>query len=108
MRKALLVIELPTSCFDCPCSHYAYGATIGCGVTGKTISAPYCEEKRIDDCPLIPVPEHCRLIDADALKYSTITIYGQFGCQQISEDVTCVLQKDIERAPTIIQAEEGE
>ena len=47
-------------------------------------------DKRRDDCPLVPVPPHGRLIDADALPYLDIE------------------WEDVVDAPTIIPAEEGE
>ena len=87
--KAHLEIEMPTSCLDCPISHSAYCRTIACGITGKTISAPDCEETRLDSCPLVPIPPHGRLIDADALPTSRVE------------------WEDIVNAPTIIPAEEA-
>lgn len=58
-------MEMPTSCGECRMSN-----GISCYA-----AAPDTEDivvERIDDrpswCPLVPVPEHGRLIDADALK----------------------------------------
>lgn len=47
-------------------------------------------------CPIIPIPPHGRLIDADALKIMMPTI----------EDEYLYAREMIEEAPTIIEAEE--
>ena len=52
----------------------------------------------------IPVPPHGRLIDADALEYEEAYLNGHYELG----DVEIVTRKDIETAPTIIPAEEGE
>ena len=52
-----------------------------------------------DDCPLVPVPKHGRLIDADALR------------AEVKKHVTpsdAWVFSFIRTAPTIIPAEEGE
>lgn len=59
---------------------------------------------RHDDCPLIELPPHGRLIDADALKsdgFYTIVCYTG----KMPYEYTAML---IDDAPTIIPAEEGE
>ena len=87
-------MEMPTSCASCDiaCRHY-----LDFGVDG--LLSKICRtESRRPDCPLVPVPSHGRLIDADALmvnaqykgKYDILTAY------------------DVVSAPTIIPAEEGE
>ena len=109
MRKALLVIELPTSCFDCPCSHFAYCRTIACRITGKTISAPDCEKMRLDSCPLIPFQPHGRLIDANKIG---LTDFEIILCQKKAgnpfKNALEILLEKIESAPNIIQAEEDD
>ena len=50
-------IELPTCCAGC---HFR--DALMCEMSG---SVPF--NRRLDDCPLISVPDHGRLIDADAL-----------------------------------------
>ena len=53
-------MEMPTDCIFCPMFH---GAWTICAGLNKTTSV----KGRPDDCPLVPVPPHGRLIDADAL-----------------------------------------
>ena len=70
--------------------------------------------------PLVPVPPHGRLIDADALMHEfekaqrTMAQHGQeYSCsfmsssQEISTEWYCV-EDMLENAPTILEAEEGE
>ncbi len=97
-------MKMPTSCFDCPISHFAYCRTIACGITGKTISAPDCEKQRIDNCPLVPVPEHGDLIDRDYVKEHL------YACETNGRPLhtleLCELLDAINDIPTIIQASE--
>ena len=62
-------MEMPKSCFDCPMLDWDLDY-IKCKVTGrhfKVKEEPF-RARRVDDCPLISVPEpHGRLIDADDL-----------------------------------------
>lgn len=57
-------MEMPQSCDDCRLNNgiscYAVPEYTEDGVVGRT-------EDRPDWCPLVPVPPHGRLIDADAL-----------------------------------------
>lgn len=102
-------LEMPTSCFDCPIAHPALGksaaAILGCPLIGKTLSALFYEEKRMDDCPLVSVPPHGRLIDANALiehlefTMKHCTIEGHTA-QRYREMIV-----ELNIAPTIIPAE---
>ena len=98
---------MPTSCFDCPISHFAYCRAIACGITGKTISAPDCEQKRMQDCPLVPVAPHGRLIDAGKIG---LTEFEIILCQKGNpfKNALEMLLEKIENAPTVIEAEEVE
>lgn len=51
--------------------------------------------KRPEDCPLLPIPPHGRLIDADALDSSETDYLGNHFVYLV----------DIDDAPTIIPAE---
>ena len=52
-------MEMPTHCDDC-----TFYDGIFCARTGYYIHYP---EEKLEECPLIEVPDHGRLIDADAL-----------------------------------------
>ena len=57
-----------------------------------------------EGCPLVPVPPHGRLIDADALHYSRIRIAHPSG--DIGGWNAVVMSAEINNAPTIIPPEE--
>jgi len=92
-------MEMPTSC---PCELIGYGYDLECsfvgGVPARVKEYYECCERgtRPAWCPLVPVPEHGRLIDADALMSGV----------DDGDDVMFVWA--IADAPTIIPAEEGD
>ena len=90
--KAYLEIEMPTSCYYCPMTNDGFYL---CKATSpfKELEDD-CEECKPQWCPLLPVPEHGRLIDADALEASCFMGSSSF-----------YTQSDIDYAPTIIQAD---
>lgn len=95
-------MEMPKSCFDCNFCVEAYeGAGVySCVVSDKCV----CRGAgRHDDCPLVPVPKHGRLIDADALEYHADNVRDPMGRTEKT-----VMWKKIESAQTILPAEEGE
>lgn len=67
-------MEMPTGCPYCLLSHWECNEFMGCeAVIGKgravLTDKEYAESpaaSRPDWCPLIPVPDHGRLVDADA------------------------------------------
>lgn len=60
-------MDAPKTCFDCP---FMYARTLCSANTRITFDDPgYSELKwRHKDCPLVPVPAHGRLFDADKLE----------------------------------------
>lgn len=106
-------IEMPVTCCHCPLMGYdpeiewndggreTQGAYI-CVMTKELID----NTKRENHCPLVPVPEHGRLIDADALLESepayTIPNYSSDGYLADAEGAYTEVQ--IENSPTIIPA----
>lgn len=108
-------METPVTCCHCPLMGYdpdiewvdggreAQGAYI-CVITHELID----NTKREDHCPLVPVPPHGRLIDADAFVRSirdAIHYDASRGREYISAED---LHEALTNAPTIIPAEEGE
>ena len=55
MSKAILVMDMPSSCDKCPLfnSHYS---DMTCRANGNGINYPYPKDKRQDWCPLKPMP----------------------------------------------------
>ena len=101
-------MEMPTSCNKCPFSVNGFCVVSPKRANGKAMS----ERVTTNWCPLIEIPPHGRLIDADALDkkceemrsiewnnkaapYSWAYAYENF-------------QDDIENAPTIIPADGGD
>ena len=96
-------MTMPTRCLACPCS--------GTDCTDDGNEVWVCEasklrqlttedkiERRPEWCPLVPVPPHGRLIDADALRKQMAERRNYVG--RLS-DPLCL----IEDAPTVIEAE---
>ena len=65
-------MKMPKNCMLCSfCVEEADPANGEmCLVTGKLM--PPCNHERLDDCPLIEVPPHGRLIDADAVERNLV------------------------------------
>lgn len=61
-------MEMPKSCWSCPFSVHHDPDTDRCLITGMLYETTWARfSDRQPACPLVPVPEHGRLIDADAL-----------------------------------------
>lgn len=90
-------VEMPKNCYKCDLRRRD-GMDIVCPVAHERFSIADVNilEYRLDNCPLVPVPAHGRLIDADALIRDN-------GIKEIPEYHEIVLA-----APTIIEAEEDE
>lgn len=90
-------MEMPTRCGRCDmCVPEADGDIDWhnvCCITGADIVD--VGEKMVD-CPLVPVPKHGRLIDADAYK------------QELKDCRSAFWDEVLDSMPTIIPAEEGE
>lgn len=56
MSKAVLVMDMPKYCIDCPC-HFAGMHTVKCGVKKKRLPKNDIETYKPDWCPLKPMPE---------------------------------------------------
>lgn len=93
-------MEMPTSCYICPCFNDEY---YDCQATGKDL----CDisiDSRYSDCPLVSVPPHGRLIDADELG---LTDFEIVMCDGNYKKGLEMLAKKIEDAPTVIPADKG-
>ena len=86
-------MEMPTGCRKCELMYFD-GETDVCPFAGEVFPS---DVERSDHCPLIPIPEHGRLIDADAL-------IEHLGDVEYKGAVKRVLIQ----APTIIPADKEE
>lgn len=87
-------MDMPKYCYTCPA--YDYIKSFCCVLRTKVINL---NDNRYKDCPLIAVPTHGRLIDADKLLES-------FG-EALDEDRHFVNYFAlVDEAPTVVEAEE--
>ena len=97
-------METPTRCGECK-AFVCYKQWAGdrgdcfCGITKSDCKAG----AQNADCPLVPVPPHGRLIDADAVMNSVTDEKGVYVSK-----FAAVIGEAVDAAPTIIPAEEGE
>lgn len=92
-------MEMPKDCFRCPLS-VLNGERLFCEVTKDEV----VRAKRASDCPLVELPPHGRLIDADAL----IVDLMDRGVEGLQTDDWHEIQQSVEDAPTVIEAERKE
>ena len=98
-------MEIPKSC---PCKLVGVGYDLYCSFTSGIPSRmreyrECCEkEKRPDWCPLVEVPPHGRLIDADAFEKENAYFWNRDFINPKYEDTLADL---VNAAPTIIEAE---
>lgn len=108
-------MEMPKRCHDCEMSalvDVSDGLTYGCQALKEMISN---DRERLPNCPLIEVPPHGRLIDADAFvnKHFTNNYIVSAMTASKNELSTALLNIPLvmNNAPTVIPAdpaEEGE
>lgn len=94
-------MEMPKNCAECEFHQSGYPDWCDLSIRARDI---HNTEIRQEWCPLVEVPPHGRLVDADALKATF--------CAECNHTITCE-DCDIDYhfgrlAPTIIEAEEGE
>ena len=103
--------EIPKKCCDCDLlpAEIDWEGQWECPITGEIVHK-YVEERKgkPPDCPLIEIPPHGRLIDADKLKYNSIGCWAQDEVRPPQDDTEWLISKyDIdEETPTVIESEE--
>lgn len=94
----LIKMEMPKSCWECPVCKLI-GGKLYFRLTGEAIRF---EPEADNNCPLIELPPHGRLIDVCSLEnakfHEPINEYSRWW--------NGALESVIENAPTIIEAEE--
>ena len=108
MSVVIKGMKLPKNCVLCPC---CVGEGIGAGRQHycQAIEDEPCvsETYRPKNCPLVEIrAPHGRLIDADELKKNMRNYYPSIDHLCCSQHV--VTKRDIDCAPTIIEAEVSE
>jgi len=111
-------MEMPETCDGCPFHHYHSVGEYVCEATPMFYPWNLANTKgaRKEWCPLVELPPHGRLIDADALKAAicealknaldddSVNIFGAVLAEFVAQGFT----DEIENAPTIIPAEEAD
>lgn len=104
-------MKRPQTCFKCKLSRIIPSIYIFCPLNEKC----YPADEMPSDCPLVPVPPHGRLIDADALlmriNHEVMEAYMDGACYGVhpSQEYLYLLGEIIDDASTVIPAsEEGE
>lgn len=119
-------IEMPRSCQECPCeqcyvNNYGYVICRECPLLYKGYTTAFGNERR-EDCPLIEIPSHGRLIDADALCISLERLaadkwnqkaapvnwaYVFEECLEMVDNAPTIIEQNFIKEPTSIPAEES-
>ena len=101
---------MPNGCYDCPILQSCDGCfDFECPFNSYLLwhNAEDVIRYRPDSCPLVEIPTpHGRLIDADELKKNMRNYYPSIDHLCCSQHV--VTKRDIDFAPTIIEAEVSE
>ena len=112
-------MEMPKNCWDCACyyrkvdsGYYDYeicrasGTIFNDGYSSITGHKDHIDpfKARLDNCPLVLVPPHGRLIDADKLKEE----FPHDEDWDYPVNTNSYVVEIIDKSPTIIEAEESE
>ena len=90
-------MEMPKNCSRC---QFCFGANNICPWTREYATST----KRHPDCPLIEIPEHGRLIDADKLEVN----FGWLAeAEGYKTHISFVYSNAIDNAPTVIPSSEN-
>ena len=89
---------MPKSCSDC-FAEQCIGSDFGCDILGFDDANTTCfTKKRRKDCPLIEIPPHGRLIDANTIPWIE-------GKDEQDKPIYLLLKFQVEELPTIIESE---
>lgn len=100
-------MEMPEGCFGCILSFMWFNGietVLQCNVLNKLVSDDGTKDT---NCPLVEIPPHGRLIDADSLevKDGWLRDSKYFAQESSHTHITFVYSNDIYNAPTIIPAD---
>lgn len=111
MSVLITGMEMPKSCRDCGIEQEGFW----CGALDGYQNTRCFTNERREDCPLVPVPPHGRLIDADALMEIISKVIDINASIEQRNEATDQerrslwwFEEQVNIAPTIIPAEESE
>lgn len=102
-------MKMPDRCFACPmCDTDCCGVSKGSYIEYREVDVDTAIDHRPDWCPLIPVPDHGRLIDADVvfkrLQKQAMSVWGNGNPRY---QLILEVMDAIRFAPTVIPASRG-
>ena len=96
-------MEMPKRCCECRLSTcHSFKERPLCDVLVEYMSYGEWEAKRLDNCPLVPIPPHGGLIEKNAV-FKLIQ-----SMPSVDKLLPVEFMKALYEIPTIIEAEEGE
>lgn len=99
-------MKMPISCWACPMSHPQFNGmetVLFCELLVKEAEE---DDGRLKNCPIIEVPPHGRLIDADQIINAIYHDYEEGGATVEAKPIDELLSEMCnETVPTIIEAE---
>ena len=97
-------MKMPVNCMRCPIA-----CSSGCSLRDGLMCSQDMLDGRREDCPLIPVPDHGRLIDGDKvfkrLQKQAMSVWGDGNPRY---QIVLEVMDAIRFAPTIIPASGGD
>lgn len=115
-------MEMPTSCFDCPCYHHkidvgyydyeicrASGTIFNDGYSSVTGHKDHIDpfKARLENCPLVPVPPHGDLVDRAEMREIAISLLDKAVTDQEANGIREMWSR-LGQMPVYIPADEGE
>lgn len=91
-------MEMPESCNKCQFRHMSLTQHDYCTAARKSLCGINTKKERLSDCPIIEVPTHGTLVDAD--KFDRIDINGQIflACEIRKAGKSIVISAEREEA----------
>lgn len=99
-------MEMPKNCGECPFIFTSWGIEYYCHLAESSTSAEYVGREKMTNCPLIELPPHGRLIDADAVNKAMDERIEKLKDDKSIYEASCVSTALDMFAPTVIEAEE--
>ena len=91
-------METPTSCYNCDCCVRDSDEVDYCCLLMRDVLS----SEREEDCPLVEIPQHGRLIDADELKDGKFV----YATEPYTRGWNDAIEAIIQNAPTIIEGDQ--
>ena len=112
--RAIEGMDMPKNCIYCPVAHWnKLDEITGCEITigkkyvDKEDSDYWNSSNRPKWCPLVEIPKHGRLIDADAIEYESIDSSDTLRHESYyGLGILAIRKEDVDNVLTVIEAEE--